>query len=71
MGVCPKDSMKQVRSRLSCFDSFLLKLGNWLDEITNYFLGHLTAALSKVSDKTHPPGRWKRLNLYGQSQDRA
>ena len=36
--------MKQVRaSGLSCFDSFLKTLENWLDEITNYFVARLTS----------------------------
>jgi transposase len=36
--------MKKVRrSKLSCFDSFLKTLGNWLDEITNYFVARLTS----------------------------
>jgi len=36
--------MKQVRSSgLSCFDSFLVTLENWLDEITNYFVSRLTS----------------------------
>jgi transposase len=36
--------MKKVRcSGLSCFDSFLKTLENWLDEITNYFVARLTS----------------------------
>lgn len=36
--------MKQVRaSGLTCFDSFLKTLENWLDEITNYFVARLTS----------------------------
>lgn len=36
--------MKQVRaSGLTCFDSFLKTLANWLDEITNYFVARLTS----------------------------
>ena len=36
--------MKQVRaSSLTCFDSFLKTLTNWLDEITNYFVARLTS----------------------------
>jgi transposase len=36
--------MKQVRaSELTCFDSFLKTLENWLDEITNYFVARLTS----------------------------
>ena len=36
--------MKQVRaSGLTCFDSFLKTLQNWLDEITNYFVARLTS----------------------------
>lgn len=31
------------RSGLSCFDSFLQTLANWLDEITNYFVNRLTS----------------------------
>jgi transposase len=39
-----KGWMKQVRdSGLSCFDSFLVTLENWLDEITNYFVSRLTS----------------------------
>jgi transposase len=30
-------------SGLSCFDSFLVTLENWLDEITNYFVHRLTS----------------------------
>jgi transposase len=36
--------MKQVgNSGLRCFDSFLTTLGNWLDEITNYFVNRQTS----------------------------
>ena len=36
--------MKQVQaSGLTCFDSFLKTLANWLDEITNYFVARLTS----------------------------
>jgi transposase len=36
--------MKQVReSSLTCFDSFLRTLENWLDESTNYFVARLTS----------------------------
>ncbi len=36
--------MKQVQaSGLTCFDSFLKTLTNWLDEITNYFVARLTS----------------------------
>ena len=35
---------KRVReSGLRCFDSFLTTLGNWMDEITNYFVSRLTS----------------------------
>lgn len=36
--------IKRVReSGLRCFDSFLVTLENWFDEITNYFIGRLTS----------------------------
>jgi transposase len=36
--------MERVRnSRLTCFDSFLTTLENWMDEITNYFVHRLTS----------------------------
>jgi transposase len=36
--------MKRVSSSgLSCFDSFLVTLENWMDEITNYFVRRLTS----------------------------
>jgi transposase len=36
--------MKRVSgSGLSCFDRFLVTLGNWMDEITNYFTHRLTS----------------------------
>lgn len=31
------------RSGLSCFDGFLTTLGNWMNEITNYFVNRLTS----------------------------
>jgi transposase len=42
--VAIQDWMKLVRrSGLSCFDSFLVTVENWLDEITNYFVSRLTS----------------------------
>jgi transposase len=39
-----KDWMKRVReSDLSCFNSFVKTLENWLDEIANYFISRLTS----------------------------
>ena len=39
-----KHWIKQVgHSGLSCFESFLTTLGNWLDEITNYFVNRQTS----------------------------
>lgn len=39
-----KHWIKQVgQSGLSCFDSFLTTLGNWIDEITNYFINRQTS----------------------------
>ncbi|MCW5971578.1 MAG: ISL3 family transposase [Blastocatellales bacterium] len=36
--------MAEVRSTgLTCFDSFLITLENWMDQITNYFLSRLTS----------------------------
>jgi transposase len=36
--------MERVRkSGLRCFDRFLVTLGNWFDEITNYFVSRLTS----------------------------
>lgn len=36
--------MKRVRkSGLDCFDSFLVTMENWFDEITNYFINRLTS----------------------------
>jgi transposase len=36
--------MKSVSKRgLTCFDSFLTTLENWMDEITNYFVGRQTS----------------------------
>jgi transposase len=34
---------KVQQSQLSCFDSFLTTLDNWLDEITNYFVARLNS----------------------------
>lgn len=34
---------KVQRSQLSCFDSFLTTLNNWMDEITNYFIARLNS----------------------------
>jgi transposase len=37
--------MKRVtKSNLSCFNTFLKTLSNWLDEIANYFISRLTSA---------------------------
>ncbi len=42
--VAIEDWQKRVReSGLRCFESFLTTLGNWMDEITNYFLSRLTS----------------------------
>jgi len=39
-----EDWQNRVReSGLRCFDSFLKTLGNWMDEITNYFVSRLTS----------------------------
>jgi|SRR5262245_24379164 len=38
---------KVKRSGLKCIDSFLVKLDNWLDEITNYFLDPQTSGLQE------------------------
>ena len=39
-----EDWQKRVReSGLRCFDSFLKTLGNWMEEITNYFISRLTS----------------------------
>jgi transposase len=35
--------MRVRKSGLTCFDSFLTTLENWLDEITNYFISRLTS----------------------------
>jgi transposase len=35
--------MRVRKSGLTCFDSFLTTLQNWLDEITNYFISRLTS----------------------------
>jgi transposase len=39
-----EDWQQRVRaSGLRCFDGFLTTLGNWLEEITNYFVSRLTS----------------------------
>jgi transposase len=38
---------KVKRSGLKCFDSFLVTLDNWLDEITNYFLDRQTSGFQE------------------------
>jgi transposase len=39
-----EDWQERVRqSRLRCFDSFLTTLGNWMNEITNYFVSRLSS----------------------------
>jgi transposase len=39
-----EDWQERVRqSRLRCFDSFLSTLGNWMNEITNYFVSRLSS----------------------------
>ncbi len=43
--------MKSVRcSGLSCFDSFLTTLGNWMDEITNYFVSRQSSGFVEGFD---------------------
>jgi transposase len=32
-----------VKSKLTCFNSFMKTLANWLDEVANYFLSRLTS----------------------------
>lgn len=42
--VAIEDWQERVRqSRLRCFDSFLTTLGNWMQEITNYFVSRLSS----------------------------
>jgi transposase len=44
--------IKRVRkSGLTCFDSLLTTLENWLDEITNYFISRLTCGFVEGFNK--------------------
>ena len=47
LGISGNAPSKVKRSGLKCFDSFLVTLDNWLDEITNYFLDRQTSGLQE------------------------
>jgi transposase len=56
-------------SGLSCFDSFLVTLETWLDEITNYFVSRLTSGfLEGFNNKVRDLKR--RCYVSGGSLDR-